>query len=297
MPKSKAELTKLAKNIDFPVFVKPPDDVGGRGISRVKNAAQLEEAFLDLQKRYRKKQILVQEEAKGKDYCFCGLFDHGRLKASMVYHNIHKLPQETGAGVVRKTVKDDNFRPIVKKLMKPLKWHGVAEIDFMWDGKAKTKPAILEVNARFWAGLDHSVKSGMDFPYLLYRLFTTGKLAYQKPARIGHKTSLPGLSTIARVEELFDNAFHFDELAEKWPEIKDRLKKKDLLHAAEIFTDALSETITLDEAFKSLKLIIKEAKNTEKIAYSKDDPFIGLGVLFILGSLLKHGKLPPEITS
>lgn len=301
MPADEDALGKAVEEISFPVFIKPPNDVGGRGISKVKDEKALRAAFKDLQKRYPDEQILIQALAGGTDYCFCGLFDHGRLVSYMVYHNIRKFPHESGPGVVRETVDGAPFIGEVEKLMGALKWHGVAEIDFLWDERRDAPPQMIEVNPRFWAGLDHSIRSGVDFPWHLYRLFTEGSAGEPDiELKIGHKTSLPGLSSLARIEELFSGAFHPEALEEQWPAVMDALKgsvqDKDLKKAARLLKEALADTITLDEIFETFKAMRREAKEAEKISYAKDDPFIGLGVLFVLASLMKYGKLPPEMT-
>ncbi len=180
--------------------------------------------------------------------------------------------------------------------MGPLKWHGVAGIDFMWDEDENTTPVMIEVNPRFWAGLDHSIKSNVDFPWLLYKLVTQGKAKDDGDVKIGHKTSLPELATLSQIESLFAEAINFDELEAQWPEIKKHLKESELQKAVEIFKDALRDSLSLDQALKTFGTMRKQVKEAQKISYGEDDPFIGLGALFILGSLIKHGKLPPEVT-
>lgn len=78
--------------------------------------------------------------------------------------------------------------------------------------------------------------------------------------------------------------------------LKGSVQDKDLKKAARLLKEALADTITLDEIFETFKAMRREAKEAEKISYAKDDPFIGLGVLFVLASLMKYGKLPPEMT-
>jgi len=297
LPENENDLEEAVKEIKFPVFIKPPDDVGGRGISKINNENDLKAAFQDLRTRYPGDQILIQSLAQGVDYCFCGLFDNGKLVASMVYHNLQKFPNEAGPGVVRETVESERFDVIAEKLMGPLKWHGVAGIDFMWDEKDNSTPTMIEVNPRFWAGLDHSVKSNVDFPWLLFKLFTQGHAEDDGDVKIGHKTSLPGLSTLSGVESLFSNALNFDDLETRWPEIKQHLSDNELKEAAKIFKDAMRDGFNLQDAFKTFQAMRKQANEAQKISYGEDDPFIGLGALFVVGSLMKHGKLPPEITS
>lgn len=299
LPKTEADVKALLddKALTFPVFIKPPNDVGGRGISKIKNEDALLKAFKALQKDYPGAQLLIQSAAAGKDYCFCGLFDHGQRKAGMVYRNLRKFPHESGAGVVRETVDDSPFNGIVDTLMQPLNWHGVAEIDFMWDGTPDTPPHMIEVNTRFWAGLDHSIKSNIDFPYLLYTLVTTGKLERAPEPKIGQKTQLPGLSSLSRMHDLFASGIRLNKLEEQWPDIKQHIKSKNFDKIGPLFKEALKESFSLDQAQAALKEILSESRQADKVAYTQDDPFVGLGILFILSSLVQHGKLPPEITS
>ena len=296
LPKDMQALDNILDEIEYPVFIKPPDDVGGRGISKIEGEADLKLAFTDLEERYPGQQILIQAAAKGEDYCYCGLFDDGQRVASMVYHNLETFPKEAGPGVTRETVDNKIFDGLVEDLVRPLKWNGVIEIDFMWDGEESTTPQMIEVNPRFWAGLDHSVKSNVDFPYLVYRLFLDGQVDETVKADIGKKTSLPALSTMARIESLFSSAIHFEDLEEQWPSIKEKLKHYQVKEAIEEFKSAIDDSITFDEAYETFKALREDVEEAERISYGKDDPFIGLGVLFVLGSLIKHGKLPPEVS-
>ena len=50
------------------------------------------------------------------------------------------------------------------------------------------------------------------------------------------------------------------------------------------------------DAFKTFRELSEEVKHADSFTITKDDPFIGLGILFILGSLVRHGRLPPEIS-
>ena len=296
LPKDGNELNDQMSEIEFPVFIKPPDDVGGRGISKVENKSDLISAFEGLSETYPGQQILVQEPAAGVDYCYCGLFDNGNRVASMVYHNVHKFPSDTGPGVVRETVASERFDVLADKLMQPLKWDGVVGIDFMWDEQEESVPKMLEVNARFWAGLDHSIKSNVDFPWLLYRLVVDGRVEQADQANIGHKTQLPVLSTFARVEEAFSGAVDFKELETRWPEIEQHIENRRFADAVKLLTNLLSDSVSLGQVYDSMKVMLTQPEEAESISYSKDDPLVGLGVLFVLGSLIEHAELPPELT-
>lgn len=295
-PKTEGEIDSIADETDFPVFIKPPDEVGGRGILKANDKAELLAHYKQLTKDYPNKQLLVQEFAKGRDYCFCGLFDQGTLVSSMVYRNTQKFPIETGAGSVRETVEAAKFNPIAEQLMQKVGWHGVCEIDFMWDGNENTTPMMIEVNPRFWSGLDHSVKSNVDFPYQLYQLFVEGEVTTKTEAIIGHKTQLPGMSTLGAIETFMDEAVNFDKLEAEWPRIKKSFKDGNWSNSITLFKDSLDGSISIDRAYTIFKEMRNEIKQAEAISMPDDDPFVGLGALFILGSLIRHGKLPPEVT-
>ncbi len=297
LPENEDDLSKISKELSFPVFIKPADDVGGRGISKIENEADLHAGFKKLKAEYPDQQILVQALSKGVDYCFCGLFDNGELVAHMTYHNVQKFPAETGAGVVRETVEDQRFADIAQKLMKPIKWHGVAEIDFMWDETEQHIPEMIEVNPRFWAGLDHSVKSNVDFPHLLYQMFTGQKLDGARDANIGHQTALPIMPALGQTQQFLDTAINFEAMEEKWPSILDNLKKTNFSKAGALFKSAIDGTFSFDSAIAEFKNTADKNKNAEKISYGEDDPFIGLGIMFVLSYLAKNGTLPPELTS
>ena len=104
------------------------------------------------------------------------------------------------------------------------------------------------------------------------------------------------MSTMARVEKLFEEAINFEELEAQWPEIRERLNDAEISKATEIFTEAISNSISLDKALETFQKMRKQSKEAQKMSYAKDDPFIGLGALFILGSLLRKGRLPPELS-
>ncbi|WP_417319072.1 ATP-grasp domain-containing protein [Emcibacter sp.] len=297
LPETAGKLEEMIADISFPVFVKPPEEVGGRGISKIDDAQALKEAFAELEERYPGQQLLIQELAEGVDYCFCGLFEKGEMITHMVYRNLQKFPSETGPGVARETMDGAPFVEAAAKLMKALDWHGVAEIDFMWDGNPETTPKMIEVNPRFWAGLDHSIRSEVDFPWLLWQMIATGQVLVEEvEAAVGRKTRLPGLSSLALLESTLGAAVDFTKLEETWPDIRRHLKDQELGRAGGIFRDALKETFNLDEALAAFRKTGKRMKEAEEIDYGKDDPFIGLGFLFVLSSLWKHGKLPPEMT-
>ena len=53
---------------------------------------------------------------------------------------------------VRETVDAPEMEKVAAELMGSIGWHGVAELDFRWEGTAEARPNLIEVNPRFFGG-------------------------------------------------------------------------------------------------------------------------------------------------
>ncbi len=284
------KLTEALEQFQPPLLLKPIAGVGGRGIEVFNDREKAITAYEDFTSRH-SEPPLIQEKVEGDDYCFTGIFSDGDLRAHMAYRNLQNFPVETGAGAIRETIDDAPFIEAATKLMQPTGWTGVAEIDFMWTGDPKDDPWLIEVNPRFWAGLFHSVKSGIDFPWLLYQLFATGDVDTNAEATIGETTKAPILWLASTAQEIAESSTNFDRLGEAWSSkagggFGEKLKR---------LTEALGDAVDINEACFRLFESADLAKNSSDELAEHEDPFAGLGVLFVLSSLARHGRLPEEV--
>jgi predicted ATP-grasp superfamily ATP-dependent carboligase len=71
-----------------------------------------------------------------------------------------------------------------ERILEALKWHGVAMVEFKRDARDGVSK-LLEINGRFWGSLQLAVDSGVDFPYLLYRLAVDGDIDPVFTYRVG----------------------------------------------------------------------------------------------------------------
>jgi len=274
-----------------PAIVKPRDSHGGRGIriceSRDEALAYCEELAND-----GGEPPVVQSVEPGEDYCFAALCDHGELVAHMVYRNLQQFPLESGAGVVRETVAGEALRPAAEKLLSAVKWHGVGQIDFRWDGEGT--PKLIEVNPRFWAGLAHSMESGVDFPWLLYQV-CLGRGFEPPQAEVGARTKTPGLSWLAVLQESVDSNESFDELSRAWDSFKDKLEGRDWESAWRSFTQLMTTEIDPEPTMEKWRARQGETHDAHSDLLLEEDPQAALGMLFVVSSLARHGQLPPEL--
>jgi predicted ATP-grasp superfamily ATP-dependent carboligase len=275
----------------FPVIAKPPRGVGGRGVRRLDSADDLAVALAEW--REKGQAMLVQDFASGEDYCLTALFDGGVLKASAAYHNLSQFPHGSGAGVLRETVEDTPFLDTAQALFGALKWTGVAEIDFRWDGL--TAPYLIEVNPRFWAGLFHTVESGVDFPWMLYELTVSGEVATQSIPKLGQRTKVGGLYVLSAIQAVAESDEGFASAKAAWAAAGQKFQSGRLLAAARDLARTVTEGLNMAQAAGRLRAALRSAKNAPNELFRSDDPLVSLGALFIVASLLRHGRLPPEI--
>ncbi len=275
----------------FPVIAKPPHGVGGRGVRRINSSDELAAALMGWERDGQR--MLIQDFAPGEDYCLTALFDRGALKASAAYHNLSQFPRGAGAGVLRETVDDAPFLETAQTLFGALGWTGVVEIDFRWDGSSA--PYLIEVNPRFWAGLFHTVESGVDFPWMLYELAVTGEVATPAIPKLGQRTKVGGLFLLAAIQDVAESDEGYAAAKTAWAAAAQKFQSGRLLAAAKELARAVTEGPDMARAVARLRAALRSARNAPNELFRSDDPLVSLGALFIVASLLRHGRLPPEI--
>ncbi len=294
LPESESDIGKALKNIDLPCLVKPRDSSGGRGIYKVETEDQLRRRFQEIEDDFGEPP-LIQALAEGEEYCHTVIFEHGKAGASGAYRNLHSYPADFGSGAMREAIDPENFDKETEPLLRHVEWNGVAEIDYLWDGDKDHKPWLIEINPRFWAGMFHSVQSGVDFPWLNFHLFAYGNLPEEKSWQIsGKMTKEPLTWLLAIVEESIDLAADFDNIKSVGKNAINELKQNDVKAAFDALKSGLKAGINVKEALKHYKNGVKEAREVDSQFTGGDDPFAALGGLYILAYWLKYKKLPPE---
>ena len=167
------DIEKIKNRIEFPVVIKPCKSSGARGVVYVNSSP---EEFVREYKRVRNQYgpVLVQEYIPGEHYNVSALFNvDTELRAAFVLKKIRQYPVSGGPTTFAVSVEKPDVLKCAVKLLKAMNWYGVAEVELIVDERDK-KPKLLEVNPRFWSPLELSILSGIDFPYLLYKMATEG---------------------------------------------------------------------------------------------------------------------------
>lgn len=278
--------------LDFPLLMKPSRGAGGRGISKINDQEAYDAYLSDHADQY---PLLAQTLASGEDYCVSALALKGEVLVLSAYTNLENQPREAGAGVVRETVSAQPFEADIRKIARATGWTGVFETDFMWSGEDKDSPSVIEVNARFWAGLRHSTLSGVDYARLLAELTLYGDLK-SKPGepKIGYRSQVP----LAWIPSALDGAFSDSEYANQLSDSWERLRSAEgfnLKNFGDLIA-SLSDARAAKEAFEDVTHRVMDRSSLDVDLLAKDDPAAALGALFIVSHLVKFGELPPEVS-
>ena len=187
------DLEKIKDDVEYPVVVKPNRGFGTRGVFLCNSTDELFESGKHVHDEYGS--FLVQEYIpKGDEIGVYTLFDFDSEPCALsVQRRIRSYPISGGPSTLRETIRDEKIVDLAFRLLKAMKWFGVAMVEFRVDPRDGV-PKLMEINPRFWGSLQLSILSGVDFPYLLYKLVTEGYIEPDLDYKTGVKCRwlLPG---------------------------------------------------------------------------------------------------------
>jgi predicted ATP-grasp superfamily ATP-dependent carboligase len=170
------ELYENQNKLVYPLVVKPRISSGSRGLKVCQSFDDLISVYKELQEEFGA--LLVQEYIPyGGELGVYTMFNFdSEPRAVTVHQRIRSYPVSGGPSTFRKTIKNETSKEAIKigfKLLKEMKWSGVGMVEFRIDERDGSLK-LMEVNSRFWGSLQLSILSGVDFPFMLYKLFMDG---------------------------------------------------------------------------------------------------------------------------
>lgn len=163
-PNSLEDAVGLRDELPYPVLLKPTDSVGGAGIRIVHHPQE----FNTIMKNYNHPPI-IQELIEGEDLELTLLFNHGDPLAGSVYLSLRNFPLPYGPPIACRTIQDEKVMDLGINLLRSLNYHGVAHLDFRRDQRDGI-PKLLDFNVRLAGTNEISLRSGVDFGFMLYQL-------------------------------------------------------------------------------------------------------------------------------
>jgi predicted ATP-grasp superfamily ATP-dependent carboligase len=179
-----ADPATVTAELEYPVVVKPRRGAGGYGVHVCGTDEELQEALESV--RHEHGAPVVQEFVpNGGEFGVYSIYDlSSELAGVTVQRRLRTNPPGGGASTLRETVSRPDLVRLADDLFADLGWRGVAMAEFRIDPR-DGRPKLLEINPRLWGSLALSVFAGVDFPYLLYQLATTGRCDRSLEYRVG----------------------------------------------------------------------------------------------------------------
>ncbi len=273
IPDDMAHFESIASDVELPAFVKLRESASGVGIRKVKTLDDLKSTFKEFVEYFKLKEKdypIIQQAVPGDDYCVTTLFDHGKMVASMTYRGLRAFPAERGATVMRETVEAPEMEKIAAELMGPIGWHGVAELDFRWEGTPETQPQLIEVNPRFFGGLIQSVESGWDYPWLLFQLAVKGHIDPVTEIRADVRTETPVLAFLATLQEIAENERGMKALNDSWEQAKAEFRTGSKRQGVRKLFRGVKDYFDVKVRFNKAKQLLEEHKDNIYDVLSRD---------------------------
>lgn len=180
-----ADPSAVARSLEYPVVLKPrsSQEISTASSIRTTGAplyARDETEFLEAFGKLRERcsEMLVQEYVTGAGVGYFALMREGEPIAEFAHRRIRDVrPTGSGSSLRVSTPVLPAVREAGLAMLRALKWHGVAMVEFRMRGST---PVFLEVNGRFWNSLALAIYSGVDFPALLVSMFESGDVPRQQ---------------------------------------------------------------------------------------------------------------------
>jgi len=214
-------IENIAETITYPAVLKPNESFGARGITYPVSSEELIALYRQTKEEYG--ECHVQEFIPPGGGQFKAEIFHDknmRLIGWCVYEKIRFYPPKGGSSTFNRTVDRPDILKLGAKILQEIGWFGIGDCDFIGDPR-DGKPKLMEINSRITRSIRICTLAGVDFPYMLYKLATGGKLntdlGYRVPVYMRYLLS--DVLWFFRSKERFNsNPGFFSGLFKSWHE-------------------------------------------------------------------------------
>jgi len=173
-PTAGADIEEIRTRATFPVLIKPRIASGARGIVRVDDPNELSRKYEAASSSHPNPIIQEFVDHSGGHYSIGTVFDDSAEPvATHVYRETRQYPASGGPAIAAQTVEREPWIDSVLDLLRAHDWKGPAHMDVLYDPDT-AEHKLIEVNPRFWSSLCLTISSGVDIPYILYKLAVDG---------------------------------------------------------------------------------------------------------------------------
>lgn len=176
LPLTTEALDETLNLLSFPIIIKPVHSSGSRGLYTIRNKENLDIYYNKVVKKYGFP-LLQECIPPSGEGCGVGILaSQGEVLVSFSYKRLREFPVSGGPSTLRESTHDEQLKDYASRLIKALKWTGVAMIEFKRDPDTHI-PKLMEINPRFWGSLALAQAAGINFPYLLFALSQGEKIS------------------------------------------------------------------------------------------------------------------------
>ena len=163
-------IEELSGNIQYPAVLKPNSSDGARGISYPRTPEELVASYYTTVETYGPCHVQEYIPQTGMQYKAEFILDYsGSVQGWCVYNKIRYYPVSGGSSTLNSTVRRPDILEMGYKILKEMKWYGMADCDFIEDPRDGVVK-LMEINPRFTRSIKICVNAGVDFPLQLVRL-------------------------------------------------------------------------------------------------------------------------------
>ena len=141
-------------------------------------------------------------------------------------------------------------------------------------------------------GFAQSIESGVDYPWLLFQLVTTGKLDESVEGVVGTRTQVPVMGVLSAMRDV--DLEKLQEMQQQGDAGWERMKDGDVGKGLSMIAKGLAKGLDVPDRIKQLQQFLQENKNARTEILSTEDPQAALGILYGFASVLHSGKLPEQ---
>lgn len=163
-------LDEIAREASYPCLIKPAVSAGARGLTCIRNAAELTAHFPRVQQEFGRCFVQDFVPQTGMQHKVDAIMDEGgRLVAGVVYDKLRYYPPTGGSSVLNRTVHRPDVLDLAVRTMRELEWYGFCDFDFITDprdGEVK----LMEINPRYPESFRSVYAAGVDMADIIYRM-------------------------------------------------------------------------------------------------------------------------------
>jgi len=186
-PKDVFDIINFGKDYGYPLVLKVNLSNSAKGVYFISKSA-VEKNFNQFIEKHSLEfgNFIVQQFVNGSGYGVSLLMNHGIPRAIFTHKKLRERIPTGGPSTLRISAKNPLLEEYARSLLKSVDFHGVAMVEFKYD-EEKKQGWFIEVNPRFWGSVGLAINSGVNFPYLLYKMALDGDVEETRDYQVGVK--------------------------------------------------------------------------------------------------------------